>query len=105
MAEHAEDYILATGDKEVERLRLLQAVYGPGTETSFGRVGLKAGMRVLEVGCGSGNMACWIGEQVGSTGSVVGIDNSAGQIAIAAQQAKSRGLANVEFKVADAYSP
>ncbi len=105
MADHAEHYILATGGKDVERLRLLNDVYGPGTKAAFARVGLQSGMRVLEVGCGSGNMACWLAEQVGPTGSVVGIDNSPGQIEQARTQARSRGLANTEFQVADAYSP
>jgi SAM-dependent methyltransferase len=105
MSKQTEHYILATGGKDMERLRLLQQVYGPGSEASLKRAGLAAGQRVLEVGCGSGNMACWMAEQVGSTGSVVGIDNSAEQIALACEQARKRGLANVEFQVADAYSP
>jgi SAM-dependent methyltransferase len=105
MASPAEHYILATGGKDTERLRLLQEVYGPGTQASFARVGLKPGQRVLDVGCGSGNMACWIAEQVGPNGSVLGIDNSASQIEVAREQARSRGLANVEFQTADAYSP
>jgi SAM-dependent methyltransferase len=50
-------------------------------------------------------MACWIAEQVGPAGSVIGIDNSPDQIELARQQAKSRGLTNVEFQLADAYSP
>jgi 2-polyprenyl-3-methyl-5-hydroxy-6-metoxy-1,4-benzoquinol methylase len=105
MAEQAEHYILATGGKDMERLRLLQQVYGPGSEASLKRAGLRPGLRVLEVGCGSGNMACWVAEQVGSRGSVVGIDNSAGQIALAQEQAAARGLKNIEFQTADAYSP
>ena len=105
MAKHAEHYILATGGKDVQRLRLLHEVYGPGTEAALQRVGLRPGMRVLEVGSGSGNIACWVAEQVGPTGSVVGIDNSPGQIEQARNQAQSRGLTNIEFQLADAYSP
>jgi ubiquinone/menaquinone biosynthesis C-methylase UbiE len=105
MTKEPEHYILATGGKDVDRLRLLQEVYGPGTEASFQRAGLHSGMRVLEVGCGSGNMACWVAEQVAPHGSVLGIDNSADQIELARELAKSRGLSNVEFAVADAYSP
>jgi len=105
MTDHAEHYILATGGKDMERLRLLQEVYGPGSETSLRRAGLRPGIRVLEVGCGSGNMACWVAEQVGNGGSVLGIDNSREQIELAKRLAQSRGLSNVEFAVADAYSP
>src|SRR5215470_1784720 len=103
MADRGEHYILATGGKDIARLRLLQNVYGPGSQASLLRAGLSPGQRVLEVGCGSGNMTCWTAEQVGAAGSVIGIDNSPDQIELARQQAKSRGLTNVEFQLADAY--
>src|SRR3954463_1772605 len=105
MADHTEHYILATGGKDLEGLRLLQEVYGPRSQVTFERVALRPGQRVLEVGCGSGNMACWMAEQVGASGSVVAIDNSPEQIELARQQASARGLANIEFQTADAYSP
>jgi SAM-dependent methyltransferase len=105
MASLSEHYILATGGKDVERLRLLHEVYGPGTEALFHRVGLRPGMRVVEVGCGSGNIACWVAEQIAPSGSVIGIDNSPAQIEQAREQAQARGLRNIDFQVADAYSP
>jgi SAM-dependent methyltransferase len=105
MTRSPDHYILATGDKEVERLRLLQDVYGPGTEALFNRVGIRPGQRVVEIGCGSGNIACWLAKKVGQSGAVVGIDNSAEQVEQARKQALARGLRNVEFQVADAYSP
>lgn len=89
MSDHAEHYILATGGKDAQCLRLLHEVYGPGTEAAIHRAGLKPGVRVVEVGCGSGNIACWAAEQVGPQGSVVGIDNSPGQIEQARQQART----------------
>jgi SAM-dependent methyltransferase len=105
MADPSEHYILATGGKDVRRLRLLHQVYGPGTESLFHRVGLREGMKVVEIGCGSGNIACWVAERVGPGGSVVAIDNSPDQIEQAREQARIRGLLNIDFRVADAYSP
>jgi 2-polyprenyl-3-methyl-5-hydroxy-6-metoxy-1,4-benzoquinol methylase len=105
MTEHSEHYILATGGKDVKRLRLLHEVYGPGTEALLHRVGLRDGQRVVEVGCGSGNIACWVAQQIAPGGSVMAIDIAPDQIEQARQQAQSRNLRNIEFHVADAYSP
>src|SRR5262249_43939195 len=105
MTYRAEHYILATGGKDVKRLRLLHDVYGPGTEALFHRVGLRDGLRVVELGCGSGNTACWVAQQVAPRGSVVAIDRSRGQMEQAPRQAKRRNVRNIEFQVADAYSP
>ncbi|MBL8797716.1 MAG: methyltransferase domain-containing protein [Planctomycetia bacterium] len=98
-------YILATGQHDVDRLRLLNQVYGPGSEALLRRAGLAPGMRVVEMGCGSGNMSCWLASQVGETGSVVGFDASPEQIEQARRQAQERGLKNLTFELASAYTP
>ncbi len=105
MAHGSEHYILATGGKDAKRLRLLHEVYGPQTEALLHRVGLSPGMRVVEVGCGSGNTACWVAEQIGQDGSVLALDVSPEQIDQARRQAESRNLRNITFQVADAYTP
>ncbi len=105
MPDHAEHYILATGGKDVQRLRLLHEVYGPGTQALLKRVGLRDGQRVVEIGCGTGNIACWVAQQVAPGGSVIGIDISPEQIEQAREQAQRLKLRNIEFQVADAYSP
>src|SRR5262249_60768422 len=101
----AEPYILATGGKAVKRLRLLHDVYGPGTEALFHRVGLRDGLRVVDLGCGSGNTACWVAQQVAPSGSVVAIDISGDQIEQARRRGQRRNLRTNEFQVADDYSP
>ena len=73
-----------------------------GTEALFRRVGLRDGQRIVEVGCGSGNIACWVAEQIAPGGSVLAIDNSSGQIEQARRQAQDRNLRNIEFHLADA---
>jgi SAM-dependent methyltransferase len=47
------------------------------------RLGVDEGARVLDVGCGTGRLARWIGERVGSKGGVVGIDPLEERIGIA----------------------
>lgn len=61
------------------------------------RLGLKEGTRVLDVGCGTGRLAQWIAERVGTNGVVTGIDPLEERIHIA----RSRGGA-VRFEVGQA---
>lgn len=51
------------------------------------RLGTVRGMRVLDVGCGPGNLTAHIAEVVGDNGSVVGVDPSKERIAIALEKA------------------
>jgi ubiquinone/menaquinone biosynthesis C-methylase UbiE len=60
------------------------------------------GMRVLDVGCGTGLATLLAGERVGPQGEVVGVDFSEGQLGIAQGKAALRGLAQVRFERRDA---
>src|SRR5215475_3374812 len=62
------------------------------------RLGLKEGARVLDVGCGTGRLAQWIAERVGTKGAVVGIDPLEERIRIA----RSRGGGTASFEVGQA---
>src|SRR3954471_13171731 len=61
------------------------------------RLGLKDGAHVLDLGCGTGRLAHWIAERVGTTGTVTGVDPLEERIHIA----RSRG-GEVRFEVAQA---
>lgn len=98
-------YILATGSQDVERLHLLNQLYGPASEAVLRRAGMAEGSRVVEIGCGAGNMTCWIARQVGESGCVFGMDKSLAQIEQARRQADALGLTNVTFVEGTAYSP
>jgi ubiquinone/menaquinone biosynthesis C-methylase UbiE len=65
------------------------------------RLGLKPGMRVLDVCCGTGASALPAAEAVGASGSVVGVDLADGLLALARGKAAARGLRNVGFMRAD----
>jgi len=61
------------------------------------------GMRVLDIGSGSGETVLAIAEKVGSTGKAVGIDFSSEGIKLAKENAKKRGLESIaEFRQAHA---
>jgi ubiquinone/menaquinone biosynthesis C-methylase UbiE len=48
-------------------------------------------MRVLELGCGVGDVSLWIAKLVGPTGLVVGVDESAERIDVAQKRATVAG--------------
>jgi SAM-dependent methyltransferase len=98
-------YILATGAQDVERLRLLNQVYGPASHAVLRQAGLAEGLRVAEIGCGTGNVTCWIARQIGQRGAVIGIDKNQPQIEQARRQAAEQKLTNVTFQEGDAYTP
>jgi SAM-dependent methyltransferase len=47
------------------------------------RLGLEEGARVLDIGCGTGRLARWIGDRLGPKGSLVGIDPLEDRIRVA----------------------
>src|SRR5262245_46453950 len=100
-----DDYVLATGDEGAERLHLLDAVYGASSRAAVTAAGLDSGWRVADVGCGVGDISCWLAEQVGPHGGVIAIDVGADQLVHGRAQAARRGLGNASFVEGSAYEP
>jgi SAM-dependent methyltransferase len=82
---------------ERERLDLQGRVFAPHSENLFRQAGIGAGDRVLDVGCGSGDTTCLLGEIVGPTGSVIGVDRDSASLDMARERARRAHLRNVEF--------
>jgi SAM-dependent methyltransferase len=95
------EYVLATGAKAANRLRILHNVYGPGARRVLVQAGIKRGMRVADLGCGVGMVTQLLAELVGPTGEVVGVDFSGAQIA-QARELLPPELSNVSFIEASA---
>ena len=98
-----EEYMLATGDAAIARLRLLDEIFGPSTRESLMAIGLHAGWRVADIGCGIGLVTLWIAEQVGRNGWVSAVDVSFEQLRVAKSNAEVVGLKNISFHQASAY--
>lgn len=61
--------------------------------------GLKPGMRVADIGCGSGKTSSYLRELTGDEGEVVGMDSSSERIEYARQNYQAEGLSFVERDV------
>jgi ubiquinone/menaquinone biosynthesis C-methylase UbiE len=96
-------YVLGHSEQELARLERQGEIFGVETREVLRRAGVKAGMRVLDVGCGGGDVTMIAAEQVGPTGVVVGIDSAPAAVATAAARARRAGYAWAEFENADLY--
>ncbi len=96
-------YALATGEKAVSRLDLLERIFGPATRHLLSAAGLCSGMRVAEIGCGIGLTARWMSTQVGPGVSVTAVDSSPEQLQIAEKNAADAGATNLSFREGNAY--
>jgi ubiquinone/menaquinone biosynthesis C-methylase UbiE len=98
-------YQLGNDPLELERLNRQGRVLASATRTILGAAGVRAGMRVLDLGSGVGDMAFVAADLVGPMGEVIGIDRSSEPVAKANSRARQHGLANVRFLVADIHDP
>ena len=69
-------YFLSVGEVDKERLRRLNDLYNPATQQFLLSNGLRPGMHVLDVACGTGIMTQWLARQVGANGWVHAIDQN-----------------------------
>jgi len=93
-------YALGHADVEVQRLLLQARLYDDDTEHALRRAGLRPGMRVLDVGCGPGDVSFVAARLVGPTGSVLGVDAADEIIEVARARATEKGLSWVGFEQA-----
>jgi ubiquinone/menaquinone biosynthesis C-methylase UbiE len=95
-------YILGHSENEIRRLMLQSAILKPITARLLNAAGVVSGMRVLDLGCGTGDVSMLAAELVGPTGAVVGIDRSADVLAVARERARIGNHSNIEFAQGDA---
>jgi SAM-dependent methyltransferase len=90
----------SSGD-EHERLARQADMYAPFTRRLLLRAGIEPGMRVLDVGCGPGDVSFLLSELVGTGGSVVGVERDEQALARAHQRTSESELTNIEFVCGD----
>jgi SAM-dependent methyltransferase len=105
MGENDSGYELGSGDDELARLELQGRALAAATRMIFAEAGIRPGMRVLDLGCGAGDVAFVASHLVGPGGCVVGIDRSPEALARARLRAEQRGLTQVRFVEGDINEP
>ncbi len=77
-------------------------VYRAGRVAAIDLLGLRAGDRVLDIGCGTGLNFPHLQRVIGTTGSITAVDSSAQMLNQARRRARSAGWNNVRLIEADA---
>jgi SAM-dependent methyltransferase len=95
------DYMLGNSAPELQRLIHQARFYGDLTEQLFRLAGIGRGMRVLDIGCGPGDVAFLAAQMVGTDGFVIGVDRSPEAIATARSRADAARLTNLRFIAQD----
>jgi len=95
------DYALGHAQPELDRLIFQGRFIGDLTGHMLHLAGLKPGMRVLDIGCGAGDVSFLARSIVGAEGAVIGVDRSPEAVALAQQRAQKAQLPNVQFIASD----
>jgi SAM-dependent methyltransferase len=93
-------YVLGHTDFEIERLRFQASIIEPVTRRLIRECAIGPGMRVLEIGCGAGDVSMLLAEAVGDTGCVVAFDRESRAVEMAKSRALAAGYRQIEFLVA-----
>jgi SAM-dependent methyltransferase len=97
----AASYALGRSDAETRRLILQHQLYGPFTRQFLTAAGITAGMKVLDVGSGAGDVALLLADLVGPQGQVIGVDVNTDILQVARSRAQAVGWTTVTFHPGD----
>jgi SAM-dependent methyltransferase len=92
-------YVLGHADLEIERLQFQADIIAGVSRRLIRECGIGPGMRVLDIGCGVGDMSILLAEAVGDTGSVVAFDRESAAIEVARGRALAAGHRQIRFLV------
>ena len=95
-------YTMGRSDEETERLIEQSRLFEPITRRFLTSAGIGEGMRVLDIGCGAGDVSLIAAELVGPDGEVVGVDMNPEILETARMRVREAGNDNVQFIAGDA---
>lgn len=94
-------YALGHSEEELHRLSRQGQAFAPFTRQLLQEAGIAPGMHILDIGCGSGDVALLAAELVGTSGHVLGVDREQKAVDWATARVHALGLNNVKFLRAD----
>jgi predicted O-methyltransferase YrrM len=96
-----EGYGFEQGERETRRLVAQGAVLDLPLRRLLVDAGVGAGMRVLDIGSGAGDVALTAAQLVGPSGSVVGVDQNTEVLETARRRSREMDMDNVAFVAGD----
>jgi SAM-dependent methyltransferase len=94
-------YTLGSSREETRRLQAQAQLLDPSTRRLFEQAGIKAGMKVLDLGSGAGDVALLLADMVGPGGIVVGVERDRTILQTARARVAAAGWSHVTFLVED----
>jgi SAM-dependent methyltransferase len=91
-------YVMGNTSEEADRLGIQASLYDRHTEYLLRTAGLREGMRVLDIGCGTGEVSLAAARVVGPSGHVLGVDMDPGVLERARENAAVLSSGNVTFE-------
>jgi ubiquinone/menaquinone biosynthesis C-methylase UbiE len=95
------EYILGHAASELDRLIRQAAFFGDLTAHTLKLAGLGPGMRVLDVGCGAGDVSLLAASIVGPSGSVTGVDMNGDTVKLVQSRIDGAKISNVTIEAGD----
>jgi ubiquinone/menaquinone biosynthesis C-methylase UbiE len=96
-----DDYTLGHSIEELDRLRNQGDLLEPATRRLFQAIGVRSGWRCLDVGCGPGATMRLMGDIVGPSGEVAGLDRDVKAGYDAVERLRAAGSSRYRFIEAD----
>jgi SAM-dependent methyltransferase len=91
-------YLLGHSSHELSRLAQQGAFFAEITRRALVRAGIRRGMRVLDIGCGAGDVSLLAAALVGGRGHVTGIDRVPAAVRAARRRAGQAAIRHLTFR-------
>lgn len=95
--EELRSYMMKGGEEGRARLSVLARVMAPTTDRLLDRFEPLSGLRVIDAGCGGGDVSFELAGRVGPSGRIIGFDLDETKLASAREEAGRRAVSHVEF--------